>query len=127
MWKLLNFHQKKVVCTSFYAGNNIFALQNKKESGKHQSLRSHRLEEKMLPTVHVVTLNQLRDILCILALIETGLEDRLVLKVYEMVQLHGAELMVVAQAEFQAVVAVLTSSGFALVLDFGSHLVERHV
>ena len=127
MWKLLNFHQKKVVCTNFYAGNNIFALKNKKKVESISPCKASGSTKKMLPTVHVVTLNQLRDILCILALIETGLEDRLVLKVYEMVQFHGAELMVVAQTEFQAVVAILTGSGFALVLDFGSHLVERHV
>ena len=81
----------------------------------------------MFSAVNVITLNQLCDILYILALIEAGLEYRLVLEIAEAQQLQGAELMVIAQAEFQSEVAVSTSRGLALLLDVGSHLVERHV
>jgi len=56
----------------------------------------------------------LRDILCILAFIETWLEDGLVLEIAETEQLQSAELMVVAQTEFQAEVPIGTSHGFAL-------------
>ena len=81
----------------------------------------------MFSAVNVITLNQLCDILYILALIETWIEDRLILEVSETQQLQGTELAVVAQAEFQSEVAVGTSRGLALLLDVGSHLVERHV
>ena len=81
----------------------------------------------MFSAVNVITLNQLCDILGILALIETWIEDWLILEVAEAEQLESAELAVVTQAEFQTEVAVGASCGLAILLDVGSHLVERHV
>ena len=75
----------------------------------------------------LLMLNQLCDILYILAFIEAGLEDRFVLEIAETEQLQGTELAVVAQTEFQTEVAVGTSHGLAFLLNVGSHLVERHV
>jgi len=83
--------------------------------------------KKMFSAVNVIMLNQLCDILHILAFIEARLKDWLILEVSETQQLKGAELVVVAQADFQSEVSVGTSHGLALLLDVGSHLVERHV
>lgn len=57
------------------------------------------LPKSMFFAVIVVTLNQLRDVLGILAFIEAGLEDGLVLEVAEAQQVNGAELAVVAQVQ----------------------------
>lgn len=57
------------------------------------------LPKSMLSAVNVITLNQLRDVLGILAFIEAGLEDGLVLEVAEAQQVNGAELAVVAQVQ----------------------------
>ena len=72
-------------------------------------------------------LNKLCDRLYILALIEARLEDWLVLKVAEAEQLKATELMIVAQAELQAEVAVGPSHRLAFLLDVGSHLVKGHL
>jgi len=50
------------------------------------------------------------DILGILAFVEAGLEDGLVLEVAEAEQLQGAELAVVAQAELSDKTAIPSSS-----------------
>ena len=72
-------------------------------------------------------LHQLGYGLCILALIETGLKNRLVLEIDEAEQLEGTELTVVAQAKFQPEVAVGTVHRLAILLNVGNHLGERHV
>ena len=64
----------------------------------------------MFSAVNVITLNQLCDILGILAFVEAGLEDGLVLEVAEAEQLQGAELAVVAQAELSDKTAIPSSS-----------------
>ena len=73
-------------------------------------------------------------VLCLLlSLCPTGIaEEEIIsapvdLEVGEAEQLEGAELVVVAQAYFQAEVAVSACLWLALLLDFCSHLVERHV
>ena len=81
----------------------------------------------MFSALNVITLNQLCEIRCIRALIEARLKDRIVLEISETEQLQSTELMVVAQAELQAEVAVGTSHRLTLLLDVGSHLFERHV
>jgi len=63
----------------------------------------------MFSAVNVITLNQLCDILGILAFVEAGLEDGLVLEVAEAEQLQGAELAVVAQAELSDKTAIPSS------------------
>ena len=62
-----------------------------------------------------------------LAFIETRLKDGIVFEIAKAEQLESTELMIVAQAEFQAEVAVGPSHRLAFLLDVGSHLVERHV
>ena len=60
----------------------------------------------------------------ILAFIETRLEDGVVLKVHKAEELQGAELMVFAEAEFQAIVTNGSRGGFAFCTQFICQLFE---
>ena len=72
-------------------------------------------------------LDQHRDGLHILALIEAGLDDGSIPQVDKAEDLKGTELVVVAQAYLQAVMADVGIRRLALGLQFGRHLVDRHV
>ena len=62
-----------------------------------------------------------------LAFVETRLEDGIVFEIAKTEQLKATELMIVAQTEFQAEVAVNSNHGFALLHDVNSHLVKGHL
>lgn len=72
------------------------------------------------------SLQYLSNSFCVFALVETGLEDRIVLEIHKAEELQGAELTVFAEADFQSVVAYAASMRLALLLYFSSHLVKRH-
>ena len=71
-------------------------------------------------------LHQQGNGLHIITLVEVRLEDGIVDEIAETEQLKGAELMVVAQAEFQTVVAVGSSRGFASLRNVFGHLIKWH-
>ena len=80
------------------------------------------LADNLIPSC---LLHQQGNGLYVLTLVEMGFEDGMVYKIAETEQLEGTELMVVAQAEFQAEVAIVLSQGFAFLRNVFAHLVER--
>ncbi len=62
-----------------------------------------------------------------LVFIKARLENRIVFEITETEQLKATELMIVAQAEFQAEMAVNSSHGLSLLHDVSSHIVKGHL